>query len=107
MSGCAWLHDGKHAVYLDVQVQPGAARSEIVGQHGDALKVRLAAPPVEGKANRELCRFLAGVLALPGAGIELCKGDKGRRKRVALHGLTLAEATLRLTAASPAEGAHA
>jgi len=54
-----WLREEDGAVVLALHVQPGAKRTQAEGAHGDALKVRLAAPPVDGKANAELVRFLA------------------------------------------------
>lgn len=67
---------------LDVHAQPGAQRTEIAGIHGDALKIRLAAPAVDGKANAELSRFLAEVFGVPQRNVTLVSGEAGRRKRV-------------------------
>lgn len=65
-----------------VHVQPRASRSEVLGQHGDALKVRLQAPPVDGAANDALVELLAGVLGLPRREIRLVSGQTARRKVV-------------------------
>lgn len=78
-----------------VHVQPRASRSEIVGLHGDALKIRVAAPPVEGEANAALCRFLADRLDVPLAAVRLVRGDTARRKLVEITGRTPAEARRR------------
>jgi uncharacterized protein (TIGR00251 family) len=67
---------------LRVHVQPGASRSEICGRHGDALKVRLAAPPIEGRANKALIEFLAREFDVPRRAIALVSGDHGRDKRL-------------------------
>lgn len=67
---------------LNVLVIPNASRNEIVGWHDGALKIRLAAPPVDGKANDELVRFLAKQLDLAPSEIEIEHGQSGRRKRV-------------------------
>ena len=67
---------------LDVHAQPGARRTEIVGIHGDALKIRLAAPAVDGKANAELTRFLAEAFGVPQRNVALIRGEAGRRKTV-------------------------
>ena len=67
---------------LILHIQPGAKRTEIVGQHGDALKIRLAAPPVDGKANAELIRFLAERLRVPRSAIRLVSGESSRAKRL-------------------------
>jgi uncharacterized protein len=67
---------------LDVHAQPGARRTEVVGTHGNALRVRLAAPAVEGKANAELRRFLAEAFGVPQRNVTLVRGEAGRRKTV-------------------------
>ena len=54
------ISETKTGVRLAIQVQPRASRTELAGIHGDALRIRLAAPPVDGAANEELIRFLAG-----------------------------------------------
>ncbi len=73
------LSDGGRAT-LAVHVQPGAKRSEVVGVHGDALKIRLAAPPVDGKANAALIEFLADRLGVARAQVVLKSGQTNRRK---------------------------
>ena len=67
---------------LALHVQPGAKRSEVAGVHGDALKVRLAAPAVEGKANAELLRFLADAFDVPARDVMLLRGETSRQKVV-------------------------
>jgi len=79
-----------------VHVQPKAASSACVGIHGDALKIRIAAPPVEGAANRELLRFLAAELSLPTAAVHIESGDSSRHKRVRLEGTTAVRVMSRL-----------
>ncbi|HWO89597.1 MAG TPA: DUF167 domain-containing protein [Gemmatimonadales bacterium] len=69
-----------------VHVQPRARRSEFAGRHGDALKVRLAAPPVDGEANEELVRFLAERLRVAKSNVEIVSGASSRRKVVAIRG---------------------
>jgi len=86
---------------LVVQVQPRAARSEVAGWHGEALKLRLAAPPVDGAANQELVRYLAERLGLRRADVQLLSGRGGRRKRVEILGLTLAQVWDRLGVGPP------
>ena len=73
---------------LEIKAVPNAARSEVVGWLGDALKVKLKAPPVDGKANAELCRFLAEQLGLPRGAVTLATGASARQKRVQIDGLT-------------------
>lgn len=75
------------SVVLSVRVVPGASKSEIVGLEGDALKVRVAAPPVKGKANKELARTLAGALGVASRDVEVVAGLTARLKRVRVHGV--------------------
>ena len=70
---------------LEVHVQPRAAKDEIVGYHGDRLKVRITAPPVDGKANQHLIAFLAGVFQVPKRDVVLLSGESGRDKRVLIQ----------------------
>lgn len=83
-------------VQLQLHVQPGASRTGIAGLHGDALKVRITAPPADGRANRELLDFLAEVLGVARARIALVKGESGRRKTVIVQGIELEETRRRL-----------
>lgn len=67
---------------LTIRVQPGATRSGVVGPHGDALKVRVAAPANDGKANAELVRFLADHLGVPERDVQITRGHTSRTKVV-------------------------
>jgi len=71
-------------VVLDLSVVPGAKRTEAVGLHDGALRLRLAAPPIEGRANEALAAWLADQLGVPRKSIELLRGASSRRKQVAL-----------------------
>jgi uncharacterized protein len=71
---------------LTLHVQPGAKRSEIVGLHGGALKIKLAAPPIEGRANDALLRFITDLFAVPLRNAELKQGEQSRHKVVAVSG---------------------
>ena len=73
---------------VTVHVQPRARHSAVAGRHGDAIKIRLAAPPVDNAANEELVRFLAEALGVPRAAVRVARGLTGRRKTVAIDGLT-------------------
>lgn len=75
-----------------MHVQPKAARTELAGLHGDALKIRLAAPPVDGAANDELVRFLAEQLRTSKSHVQIRSGHTSRRKVVELEGITVAAA---------------
>jgi len=81
---------------LRVHVQPRAKRSEVAGRHGDAVKVRLAAPPVDGAANEELVRFLAEALDLPRRAVRIVSGLSARQKVVEVDGLSAADLERRL-----------
>lgn len=72
-------------LYLQLHVQPRARRDELVGPHGDALRVRITAPPVEGRANTHLRRFLAASFGVPARQVELLSGETGRSKRVRIE----------------------
>ena len=75
------------SVTFAVYVTPRAGRSEISGERGDALWVRLAALPVYGKANAALVALLAARLGVPKADVEIVAGETGRRKGVRVRGL--------------------
>lgn len=63
-------------------VQPNASKTAVVGMYGEELKVSLKTPPVDGKANKELCRFLADEFSLPASSVQLISGQTSRRKRI-------------------------
>ena len=85
---------------LRLRVSPGASRSGVVGRHGEAWKLRVAAPPEDGRANDAVTTLLASVLDLPRNSVLLVSGHGSRDKTVELDGLDLAEAERRLTAAA-------
>jgi uncharacterized protein len=73
---------------LDLHVQPGAKRSEFAGRHGERIKLRLAAPPVEGKANAALIEFVAAYFGVPRRNVRIVSGLRSRSKRVAIEGVS-------------------
>jgi hypothetical protein len=97
-------YQSDEGVVLHVHVQPGAGRSAVVGRHGDALKVRVAAPPVEGRANEATQALLAEALGLDRSDVELTSGTTSRSKRFRLRGVDAAEVDKRLRVAL--EGAN-
>jgi uncharacterized protein len=84
---------------IDLRVSPGAARSAVVGKHGTAWKVRVAAAPENGRANAELLRLLAAVLDVPVRSLSIVAGRGSRSKTVAVEGVEAAEVERRLDAA--------
>jgi hypothetical protein len=85
----SWRREEGGALVLALHVQPGAARTAVAGVHGDALKIRLAAPPVDGKANAELLRFLARAFGVALRDVELVRGTTARAKLVRISAPTL------------------
>lgn len=87
-SGPSWLVPAKSgALALLLHVQPGAKRTLVKGEHGERLKIALASPPVDGKANAELQKFLSHRLDLPRSAVKLTAGEKSREKRIELSGI--------------------
>jgi uncharacterized protein (TIGR00251 family) len=84
---------------LDVRVVPNAAKSTIAGERDGALLIRLAAPPVDGKANDALASFLADLLGVPVRAISIVRGHAARRKQVLIAGLGRDDLLARLGAA--------
>lgn len=78
----SWYSKTTTGYLIAVHAQPGAKKSEISGLHGDRLKVRIAAPPVEGRANEALVAFLSERLGLPRAKVRVMKGQQGRAKLI-------------------------
>lgn len=74
-------------VYVRLHVQPGAGRTEVVGRHGDALKVKVAAPPTAGRANEACAELMATVLGVATSAVSLTAGASSRAKRVAVTGV--------------------
>ena len=83
----AAVRDVPGGVELSVFCQPKAARSALIGMHGGALKAKVKAPPVEGRANRALLDLLAGALSVPRGRVTLVSGEQSRNKRVRVDGV--------------------
>lgn len=75
-----WLQPRDAAARLTLHIQPGARKTEVAGLHGNALKIRLAAPPVDGKANAALIEFVAARLGVAKSSVSLVSGQTSRRK---------------------------
>jgi uncharacterized protein (TIGR00251 family) len=78
----AWRREDGAAIVLSLHVQPGARRTEAAGVYGDAVKIRVAAPAVEGKANAVLLRFIANAFDVPMRNVTLIRGETSRDKIV-------------------------
>ena len=87
---------------LQLRVSPGASRTGVVGRHGDAWKVRVAAPPEGGRANEAVVRFLADTLGLPRRDVAIVAGHSGRDKIVSLAGIEPEETERRLVSVTAA-----
>ena len=97
MSDVSDLFDrARDAIVLNVHVQPGAGRSAVVGRHGDALKIRVASPPVGGRANTATMALIAETFDVPAADVEVASGDTSRSKRIRLRGVDPEEFERRL-----------
>ena len=81
------VRNSKDGALLTVHVQPKSSRTACMGPYGDALKIRIAAPPVDGAANQELIEFLAAELSVPPASFRIESGAGGRRKLVLVKGV--------------------
>ena len=81
-----WLRQGDRQTTLTLHIQPGAKKTEVAGEHGDALKIRLAAPPVDGKANAALTAFVADRLGVARSAVSLKSGQTSRRKVLEVTG---------------------
>jgi uncharacterized protein len=84
--------DADGTVTLRVHAQPGARRSEVAGLHGAAVRIRVAAPALEDRANDALVEFLCGKFAVPRRDVRLVSGDRSREKRFEIRGSRLAPA---------------
>ncbi|MGO9124225.1 MAG: DUF167 domain-containing protein [Terriglobales bacterium] len=90
------VHESSAGVSFAVKVQPRAKKNAIVGELGDALKIALTAPPIEGRANEACIGFFASLLEVPRSSVTIASGESGRRKVVRVAGLTVGELRRRL-----------
>lgn len=95
------------ACILAIKAVPNAPRTEIAGWLGEALKVKVHAPPVEGRANAALCEFLADALGLPRRAVTVLRGDTARQKLVRVEGLALEAVRAKLAGQRPSSGRSA
>ena len=93
------VREGDKGATFAVRVQPRASRNAIAGEMGDALKIALTAPPVEGKANEACVEFLANLLKVPRSSVTIASGESSRNKVVRIAGMLASELEKRLRAA--------
>ena len=90
LTNTCWLTTSKNnALIISVHAQPGAKRTAVVGIHGDRLKIALASPPVDGKANAALIKYLSKELGVSKSLVRLLSGDTSREKRIEVAGLSI------------------
>ena len=103
------LSESGDGTVLAVHVQPGAGRTEVVGRHGDALKIRVAAPPTGGRANDAVVDLVAREFGLKKSDIQITSGASSRQKRLQLSGVAVKAAARvvdRLLAPAPGAARH-
>ena len=83
-----FVYDTDEGAVVLIHVQPNASSTAYTGKYGEALKVRIAGPPVDGAANTELTRFLADQFSIPRQNVHIIKGMSARRKRVLLRNIS-------------------
>lgn len=91
-----WLTEKGGCIFINIHLQPRASKNEIAGIHGEAIKVRLTSPPVEGAANSHVIEFFSKKLGTQKSKITIVSGEKSRYKTLKIEGLTMAEATARI-----------
>jgi uncharacterized protein (TIGR00251 family) len=98
----AWCSAIAGGVRIAVHIMPNAKKTEVAGLHDDALKLRLHAPPIEGRANEALVRYVADCLDLPKTAVELVHGHTSRKKVLEVHAPVTVEAVTRVFLATTA-----
>ncbi len=96
-----WLQETKDGATLTVKAVPRAAKSEIAGVEDGWVRVRIKAPPVDGKANEALVKFFAALFGVPKGAVSIISGDTARLKRVKITGMTAEKAKEALSAVMP------
>lgn len=81
------IRENKQGVFFKIKVQPRASKNEVAGLVGDALKVRLTSPPVDGEANEACIKFFADTLSIPKSSVEIINGHTSRTKTIFIKGL--------------------
>lgn len=97
MTDPAWLRTVEGGVEIALYVSPRASRTRVVGEHDGRLKLQVAAPPVDGKANDEISQFVAELLAVPRSAVRIGAGATGKRKSVVVDGVDAATVVARVS----------
>ena len=84
----AWCREGDHGTVITLRVTPSARTNSVVSTDGAVLRLKIAAPPVEDRANEELCRYLACALGVRASSVSVVRGGTSRDKVVLVRGLT-------------------
>lgn len=85
------IQEFKSSIRVHLWIQPNASKNEIVGPYNDCLKIKIKAPPIEGRANEEIIEFFSKLLKTPKKQIEFVRGETGRAKVIEIHGITRAQ----------------
>lgn len=88
----AWLKEFEAGVEIALYVAPRASRTRVIGEHDGRLKVQIAAPPVDGAANKEITKLLAATLGVSRGSVTIVAGDASKRKTVRVEGVILRQA---------------
>ena len=88
-----WYQQTDKGIIISLHIVPRSSKNKIDGLHGDALKIRLQAPPVDGKANKKLIKFLAKTLQVPPSSLTIISGETSRKKRIHINGAKPADIT--------------
>lgn len=90
----SWYRYNNDKLILNLYIQPGAKCTQVVGLHGEALKIKLASPPMDGRANAALLQFIATQLNTPLRQIKLLRGEKSRHKTIEVNGCIINPETI-------------
>lgn len=95
------LRESKQGVLIDLVISPNAKKTEFVGEYGEALKLKIKAPPVDGKANEEIIRFLCVIFSVARSQVTLLRGETSKRKTVCISGLSIELANQKMSQIKP------
>lgn len=88
MASVPYLHSCKNGVVLEVVLTPRASQNKILGMYNERLKVSIMAPPVDGKANAALCKYIAKLIGVPPSNVSVIRGQTSREKSLEILGIS-------------------